>query len=58
MAEIVYAVLTAAAIGIGVSVVLAAIVFAWSRAESSPSHLDDELVSKKQGEDSCVVSGR
>jgi multisubunit Na+/H+ antiporter MnhC subunit len=51
MAEIVYAVLTATAIVIGLSLLLVAIVFAWSRAESSTPQLDDKLVSKKRRED-------
>jgi hypothetical protein len=50
MAEIVYAGLTAVAIMIGVALALTAIASAWSAAESSPSNLDDKLVSKKQVE--------
>jgi sensor domain CHASE-containing protein len=50
MAEIVYAGLTAVAIMIVVALALTAIAIAWNAAESSPSNLDDELVSKKQVE--------
>jgi hypothetical protein len=50
MAEIVYAGLTAVAIMIVVALALTAISIAWNAAESSPSNLDDELVSKKQVE--------
>ena len=48
MAEIAYAVLTASAIVIVVSIAIGGIVFAWSAIESSSSNIDDDSGFEKQ----------
>ena len=48
MAEIAYAVLTASAIVIVVSIAIGGIVFAWSAIESSSSNINDDSGFEKQ----------